>query len=228
MNIACIIPARGGSKAIPKKNITDFCGKPLLAWSILQAQESEYLKSRVFVSSDSDEILDISKVYGANPIKRPDDISGDSASSESALFHALFEMENQLGKLDLVVFLQATSPLRATSDIDAAINEVFKGDFDSVFSASELEDFFIWTHDEHGELVSLNYDFKNRKRRQDIPKQYVENGSIYVFKPPVLFEHNNRLGGRIGVIKMENWKVYEVDTHEDREVCEYFFKKNIL
>jgi CMP-N,N'-diacetyllegionaminic acid synthase len=228
MNIVCIIPARGGSKGIPKKNIINVAGKPLIAWSIEQAQNSKYLKDHVYISSDCDEILNVAKKHGANVIKRPDDISGDKASSESALFHAIFEIEKNSDKVDLVVFLQATSPLRESKDIDNAIDELIEKKFDSLFSASELEDFFIWTYDDDKNLTSLNYDFLNRKRRQDVSAQFVENGSIYVFKPQVLFDHNNRLGGKIGMSLMESWKMYEIDSLEDKALCEYYIKsKNI-
>lgn len=224
LNIVCIIPARGGSKGIPKKNIIDVAGKPLVAWSIEQALKSKYLKNSVFISSDCDEILSVSKSYGAKTIKRPDDIADDKASSESALFHSIFEIEKQYGKIDLIVFLQATSPLRETKDIDNAIEELINKDLDSLFSASELEDFFIWTYDKNNSLTSLNYDFLNRKRRQEVSAQFVENGSIYVFKPQVLFDYNNRLGGKIGMSLMDSWKMYEIDTLEDKNLCEYYIK----
>lgn len=224
LNIACIIPARGGSKGIPKKNILDIAGKPLIAWSIEQAIKSKYLNKNVFISSDSDEILTIAKSYGAQQIKRPHDISGDKASSESALFHAITEIEKKLNKIDFIVFLQATSPLRESKDIDNAIETFIEKDLDSLFSASELEDFFIWTYDEKQNLKSLNYDYLNRKRRQDVPKQFVENGSIYIFKPQILFDYNNRLGGKIGMSIMDNWKIHEIDNLEDKELCEYYIK----
>lgn len=224
LNIVCIIPARGGSKGIHKKNIIDVAGKPLVAWSIEQALNSKYIKNKVFVSSDCEKILSVSEDYGAKVILRPEDISDDKASSESALFHSIFDIEKNYEKIDLVVFLQATSPLRETKDIDNAIEELINKDFDSLFSASELEDFFIWTYDKNKNLKSLNYDYLNRKRRQDVEAQFVENGSIYVFKPQVLFDNNNRLGGKIGMTLMDSWKLYEIDTLEDKSLCEYYIK----
>lgn len=224
LNIVCIIPARGGSKGLPKKNIIDVAGKPLIVWSIEKALQSKYIANKVFVSSDCDEILSISMSYGAKCIKRPDDISGDKASSESALLHAIFEIEKECGEIDLIVFLQATSPLRETKDIDNAIEKLINENLDSLFSASKLEDFFIWTYDENENLKSLNYDFLNRKRRQDISEQFVENGSIYLFKPQVLFDYNNRLGGKIGMSFMEHWKMYEIDSIEDKSLCEYYIR----
>ena len=114
-HIAAIIPARGGSKGIPNKNIINFCGKPLIAWSILQALAVEKISS-VWVTSDSEEILEIAQSYGALAIKRPSEISGNDASSESAWLHAINYIEGLGKKIDLVIGMQATSPLRASSD----------------------------------------------------------------------------------------------------------------
>lgn len=225
--IVCIIPARGGSKGIPGKNIVDFAGKPLIAWSIEQAIKSKYIKD-VYVSSDSDDILSISSSFGAKTIKRPADISGNAATSESALLHALSEIKPAP---ELIVFLQAVAPLRKSEDIDRAIEKISGDNADSLFSGSYLGNFFVWMETEKG-LKSLNYDFENRKRRQDIDKSYVdksyvENGSIYIFKPEVLKNGNNRLGGRISLYEMEFWQSFEIDTTEDLELCEWLFDKHI-
>ena len=227
-NMVCIIPARGGSKGIPMKNILVVADKPLIAWSVEQANASKYLKGRVYVTSDCDDILDIAAKYGANRIKRPEGISGDSSTSESALIHALGEIAKTVKNIDLVVFLQATSPLRETKDIDKAIEMVLEGGYDSLFSSTELHDFFIWTQEGEGNPESLNYDFRNRKRRQDVKKQYVENGSIYVFKPEILTREGNRLGGKIGISVMDSWKVHEIDTMDNVELCEFYLRNKIL
>ena len=124
--------------------------------------------------------------------------------------------------------LQPTSPLRSSEDIDNAIEELFEQDVDSLFSAVELEDFFIWERNESGKLQSVNYDFENRQRRQDINGQFVENGSIYVFKPSVVLENNNRLGGKIGVSIMESWKIHEIDSYDDLEMCRFIYNKKVL
>jgi CMP-N,N'-diacetyllegionaminic acid synthase len=228
MNIACIIPARRGSKGIPNKNIINVEGKPLLVWSIEQALAIKSLENKIFVSSDCDEILSVASNAGAHKIKRPKDISGDTASSESALIHALDIIEEKLGKLDFIVFLQATSPLREPIDIENAILEFMKGRYDSLFSATLLEDFFIWKKNNLNKLVSFNYDFKSRKPRQEIEPQYVENGSIYIFKPSLLRTTLNRLGGEIGVSIMESWKIHEIDLIDDIDLCEYYIRKKII
>ena len=185
MNIVCIIPARGDSKEIVDKNIIDFCGKPLLAWSIEQALSSSYIKS-IYVSSDSNQILSISERYGARSIKRPKEIARDESTSEEALIHAITQIEkNTNERIDFVVFLQGTSPLRDSSDIDSAIDIFIKDNLDSLFSVCDLKDLMVWRNIDN-ELESINYDYKKRQRRQDIQKQYGENGSIYIFKPEII------------------------------------------
>lgn len=223
MKIITIIPARGGSKGIPKKNLADFCGKPLLQYSIEASIKCEKV-SKTYVSSDDEEILSLSSQLGAVPIKRPDDISGDKATSESALVHVLQTIPE---KPDAVCFLQATSPLRTSKDIENAIETYTNNGLDSLFSASPIEDFFVWHIEPGGVLKSLNHDFENRKRRQDISDQIVENGSIYIFNPDILTKHNNRLGGIIGYSLMESWKVHEIDSQHDLELCEFIYKQRI-
>lgn len=220
--IVAIIPARGGSKGIPKKNIIDFCGLPLLAWSILQAKAAQKVDD-VYVSTDSQEIKDVALKYGAKVIDRPEDISGDTATSESALLHAVDKIEGAGEKIKSVVFLQATSPLREAADIDRAVETMIVEKADSLFSAVDIGDFYIWQK-RGDKLESINYDYKNRKRRQDFAAQYGENGSIYVFTPEILREYNNRFGGKIAVSLMEFWKKFEVDSYEDLEFCSMIFK----
>ena len=221
--IIAIIPARGGSKGIPKKNIINFLGKPLLAWSIEDAKSSRLI-SAVYVSTDDKEIAKVSRKYGAEVIWRPKEFSGDSSPSEDALKHAMNEVyKAEPQKIDYVVFLQATSPLREAKDIDNAIKKIISADADSLFSGAEIEDFYIWKK-MGNKLVSFNYDYKKRKRRQDFGKQFVENGSIYIFRPEILFKYNNRLGGKIVISEMEFWKSFEIDDLESLKFCEEIFK----
>jgi CMP-N,N'-diacetyllegionaminic acid synthase len=213
-----VIPARGGSKGIPKKNLVDICGKPLLVWSIEHAIAARNVGS-VWVSSDDSEILEVASKNGARIIRRPDAISGDTATSESAWLHALDEIELSGTKVDYMVALQATSPVRSNDDIDNAINVLKSGNYDSVFASAMATDFNFWRRNSEGKLHSANYDYKYRGRRQDRADQYLENGSIYVFKPNVLRQHNNRLGGKIGTYIMPMWRSFQIDELEDIELC---------
>ena len=134
MKNAAIIPARGGSKGIPKKNLINFCGKPLIYWSIKQAQLSKKIDS-VWVTSDDKEILKVSEKYGANIIKRPNQLATDFSSSESAWIHAIDHIQNETNiKLEYAIGLQPTSPIRNFSDFDLAIEYFCKKNLDSLLS----------------------------------------------------------------------------------------------
>lgn len=222
-----MIAARGGSKGIPGKNLIDFCGRPLISWSIEQAGKTKGISS-VWVTSDSEEILSVSQKYGAKVVLRPSELATDTASSEVAWRHALDVIEKIEGCVDTVVALQATSPLREPEDLERGLRDFKEQKVDSLFSCSALEDFFIWTRDQGGELQSVNYDYQNRKRRQDIQEQYVENGSFYLFKPWVLRETGNRLAGKMGISKMEFWKMFEIDSLKSLEMCQVLMNHYLL
>lgn len=218
-----VIAARGGSKGIPNKNLLDICGKPLLAWSIEQALGAPSI-SEVAVSSDSDRILEIAASYGAVPVKRPADISDDAATSESAWLHALNAREVATGPFSRVVALQATSPVRESADIEGALVQYERDKLDSLLTVCEVEDFFNWRINPEGHGESINYDWRNRRRRQEIEKRYLENGSFYVFPPSLLRETNNRLGGHIGLYLIERHKMFQIDRPEDVELCAAIMK----
>lgn len=219
---ACIILARGGSKSIPNKNIIEFCGLPLIAHSILQSLEVDCIKE-VYVSSDSDEILSIAEEYGAIKIKRPNCLADDESTSESALVDAINQIETNK-HYDSYIFLQPTSPIRESSDIKGAINLFENENLDSLFSSCKSEDFLIWKI-ENNKLESVNYNADNRQRRQDKTEEVVENGSIYIFKKDGFLEKENRLFGSIGTYLMSFNKVFEIDSYEDVDVCEFFYRK---
>lgn len=217
-----IIPARGGSKGVPGKNIRVIKDKPLIAYSIQDAQEA-HLVDQVYVSTDDQEIASVARNYGAEVIQRPLEFATDTASSESALIHALSEVEKTGVTPELVVFLQCTSPLRAGSDIDRAIKQLRSENADSLLSVSPTHR-FLW-HQVNGVAQSINYDYHQRPRRQDINPQYMENGSIYIFKPWVLKELNNRLGGKISLLVMNEEQSHEIDSLEDFEYVEFLLNK---
>ncbi len=226
-SIAAIILARGGSKGIPKKNIVDFCGKPLIAWTIEQLRAVRAITS-IWVSSDSREILSIGRNSGAEIIQRPPAISGDTATSESGWLHALEYIEQKVGGVELLVAPQVTSPLREAVDIERGLRDFKTQQCDSMFSASFAQDLYFWEERPDGTLRSVNYDYRSRKRRQDISRRYIENGSFYIFKPEVLRQHKNRFGGKIGMTKMASWKMFEIDSMEDLKVCAALMRAFLL
>ncbi|MHB0768691.1 acylneuraminate cytidylyltransferase family protein [Bradyrhizobium sp. 5.13L] len=212
-----VIAARGGSKGIPHKNLLDLCGKPLIAWTVEQARAARGVDV-VAVSSDSDNILAAAEAAGAVGVRRPDDISGDLASSESAWLHALDATEARMGRFERIVALQATSPIREPGDIESALATFDRDQLDSLLSVCEVEDYFNWRIGASGP-EPINYDYRNRRMRQQIEKRYLENGSFYVLIPSLLREHNNRLGGKIGFHVMERHKMFQIDRPEDVKLC---------
>ena len=219
MRVHAIIPARGGSKGIPNKNLIPICQKPLLAWSIIHAQTASHV-DQVWVTSDSQPILDTAAAYGARPIKRPAELADDDSTSESAWLHSLRFIERQGIKVDLVLAMQATSPLRQSTDLDKAIDLYNKYHFDSLFASCEIEDYFVWKGDCTSHCEPVNHNYKQRRRRQEIEPLFLENGSFYIFKPENLRLYQNRLHGIIGTFPMEHWKKFQIDRLDDVDACE--------
>jgi N-acylneuraminate cytidylyltransferase len=219
MRCCAIIPARAGSKGIPRKNVRPLCGKPLIAYSIEHALHTRSI-DRVVVSTDDPQIGSVSTNYGAEVVWRPAEISGDTASSESALLHTLdYLHSNENYEADLVVFLQATSPLRRPDDIQNAIEVFHRERADSLFSACPVPG-FVWQRDGEN-LTSFTYDFRQRPRRQEAAEYLMENGSIFIFKPWVLRNLGNRLGGKMAVYLMSLEDSFEVDDPDDLQLLEH-------
>jgi len=219
--IIAIIPARGGSKAIPKKNIKIFAGKPLIVHSIEQALTTPQIDT-VYVSTDDDEIAKVSRKVGAEIIHRPREISGDTATTESAIEHTLSVLKE---KPNIIVLLQATSPLRPKSSIENAIDKFINGNYDSLLSISPTHRFF-WKI-KNGQ-INAEYDYMNRPRRQAIKQEdikYVENGSIYIFTREHFEKNGNRLGGRIGYVIFPEEYSFEIDNYSDFEFFEILAKQ---
>ena len=179
--ILAFIPARGGSKSIPKKNIALCGGKPLIFWTIDAAKRSKYI-DRIVVSSDSLEIQKIGTQYGAEAIKRPKHLATDKAKPEQTLSHALNWLERRRFEPDIIIYLQPTSPLRNTEHIDKALEELIDKKAAALISVCDIEKKYLKTFiaGEQGRLkgaVNNNYPFMNR---QELPDVYLPNGAIYI------------------------------------------------
>jgi YrbI family 3-deoxy-D-manno-octulosonate 8-phosphate phosphatase len=227
MNIISIIPASEGSKNIPGKNFIPICGKPLIGWTIEQSIKTKLIK-QTFVISDNIEIAEISEQFGAKIIKWPDSDGDNFVSSEIVLMHALDIIKANFHiEPDLIVFLQASLPLRKQNDIKDCINKLLYDDSDSIFSGCLYGDFPIWELSEN-KWQSLNYDYFNMGARQQITPKFAENGSIYVFKPDILTKFNNRLGGKISIFEMEFWQTWKIDNSEDIKIVESLMYTKII
>jgi len=226
MKIQAIIIARGDSKGIHKKNIVNFFGKPLIYWTINQIKTSRICKD-IWVSSDNDEILNISKKFGAKIIKRPKKFAKDKSSSEEAWLHAINYIENQkklkIDDNDILITPQVTSPLRKPIDFCNALKEFKEKNLDSLFTGDIINDYFIWEK-KNNILLSTNYNYKKRLVRQKIFPKIHENGSFYIFKKKILTKYKNRLGGKIGSYLMPKNQSFQIDDNEDLIICKTLFK----
>ncbi len=183
-----IIPARGGSKRLPRKNLLDLCGKPLIAWSIEAGIKSKYLDT-IVLSSDDSEILKIGEDYKIQTIKRPQKLASDIASSVDVAKHVIKNLESY----EYIVLLQPTSPLRDSSHIDEAIELLENKNADAIISVCEMDHSPLWSNTLN-ENLSMQ-DFLNKdvlqKRSQDLDKYYRLNGAIYICKTKRFIEESS-------------------------------------
>lgn len=217
--ILAVIPARGGSKGIPSKNIIDVGGKPLIKYTIDAAIGSTSVTHCV-VSTDSDEIADVALACGALvPFKRPAHLSSDEALSLPVIQHAVYLMEAKHGyKYDIVVMLQPTTPLRQTEDIDDAINLLCKTNADSVISVVSVESYHPLRMKRvvDGHLINyIEQGYEDMRPRQSLPPVYIRNGAVYAVKRDVLMNDNSFTGTDCRAHIMNSERSVNIDTYED-------------
>ena len=221
--ILAIIPARGGSKGIPRKNIRLLAGRPLIVHTIEQALKSKYL-DKVIVSTDDQEIEEISKKYRAKVVKRPEELAEDSTLMLPVMEHVVSYLENNENyKPDIIVLLQPTSPFRQVQHIDEAIDKFLKENYDSLLSVCPFHE-FIWRK-KRNTAFSINYDFKKRVNKQDKEPEYRENGAIYISKYDVLIKRHNLLDNEVGLYIMPEENSVNIDTEFDFWLCEQILTK---
>lgn len=207
-----VIPARGGSKGVPRKNLRTLAGQPLLA-HIIGAARAARRVSRVLVSTDDDEIARVATTYGADVVRRPAVISGDTAASELAVLHALETYRPGGNMPALTAFLQATSPLTLPEDIDGAIETLRAAHADACFTAMPFTH-FLW-REEGGSAVGINHDPRRRQMRQQMAPQYLENGAVYVMRSEGFLEARHRFFGKTVIHVMPGERCLEIDSVED-------------
>ncbi len=220
-----IILARGGSKRLPRKNVLDLCGKPLIAYSIEAGLKSKYI-DEVVVSSDNDEIISISEEFGANTIKRPEELSNDTATTFDAIKHAIDNVE----KYDYIVLLQPTSPLRDSKHIDEAIELLEIKNADAVVSVCEMDHSPLWSNTLDASLSMKNFltDEILNKRSQDLEKYYRLNGAIYICKTDKLIEEKSfMLKDNIFAYVMNKQSSVDIDEEIDFKMAEAIKNKRV-
>jgi N-acylneuraminate cytidylyltransferase len=206
-----IIPARGGSKGIPNKNLQTVGGVTLLARTISACLQSASITS-VYVSTDSDEIAAVASSCGAQVIHRPASLSGDNASSESALLHALDEIEKQSSLPQNVLFAQCTSPFILHADIDGVLGLL--QNHDSALTVTHNHA-FIWRRDRSGNAIGINHDSAIRLPRQQLDPEYKETGAVYAMNVEQFRKSGHRFFGRIGMYEVPAERSMEIDEPAD-------------
>jgi CMP-N,N'-diacetyllegionaminic acid synthase len=230
-SILCTICARGGSKGVKNKNIRLLNGKPLIGYTIEIAKETK-LFDHIIVSSDSEEIISNAKKFGAEVIfKRPDELSQDNTAKLPVIQHALLESEKYFNKkFDYLIDLDATSPLRNKDDIFGAFETLINNNYDNVITASNARRSPYFNLVEINENGKVNLSKKPEKpivRRQDSPKCFDMNASIYVWKRENLLNNISLFSGNCGIFIMPEERSIDIDSELDFEIVEYLIKKRV-
>lgn len=227
MNILGIIPARGGSKGIPKKNIKRLGSKPLLEYTHASAKESDFLTATI-LSSDSNEIISVARKIGIEvPFIRPPELAGDNSPSIEVIKHAINFYEGKNVIFDAICLLQPTTPFRRKGLIDDAIKLFRSGNYDSFISVRQvpLEYNPHWVfEDKNGQLKLATGENEIISRRQDLPKTYHRDGALYLTKTDIIKKNNSLYGNKIGYIDTTGTPYVNIDTPKDWIVAEEIIK----
>jgi len=220
-SVVAVVPARAGSKGIPGKNLRAVAGRSLVRRAVEAALDATSIDA-VVVSTDGDAIAAEAERAGARVVRRPTELAGDEASSESALLHVLDDLAAAGEEPEVVVFLQATSPFTDPADLDAAVARVRDGLADSVFAATPSHA-FLWRierePDGAGTARAVNHDAAVRPRRQDREPEYRETGAFYVFRTAAFRQHRHRFHGRVELVVVDPRGAIDIDDPGDLAVA---------
>lgn len=218
-SVLAIIPARGGSKGLPGKNIKILAGKPLIAWTIEEAKKSKYI-DRLILSSEDDEIISVAKEWGCEvPFKRPAELAKDDTPGIEPVLHAIETLKE---KYDYICLLQPTSPLRKVEHIDGCIEKCLFTNSDSCVSVTEVDKSPYWMYKIDGDdkLIPL-IDGNLITRRQDLPKVYALNGAVYVAKSEVIQHQKKIITSNSLALVMPQKNSADIDNSLDFDYCNF-------
>jgi len=218
-SVLAIIPARGGSKGIPRKNIRMLAGKPLIAWTIDEAKKSKYI-DRLILSSEDEEIIKVAKDWGCEvPFIRPVELAQDDTPGIEPVLHALDTLKE---KYDYVVLLQPTSPLRSVDDIDSCIESCFSSHAPSCVSVTEVDQHphLMYEVDKTGALSPFLSQKKAIYRRQDLPLVYILNGAVYIAESAWIQQSRSFLRPDTKAYAMPKERSLDIDDNVDFKIAE--------
>ena len=223
-NILCIIPARGGSKRIPRKNIVELCGKPMLAYTIEAAEQSK-LFDRVIVSTEDDEIAAVAEKYGAYVEKRNKELATDKATVLDVCLDLLEKYENEGQSFDYICILLPTSPLRTGDDLVNAFKKFEESDGNALMAVTTYAISPFWALKEDNGFLVPYFGEKYMVRSQDLPEVFVDNGAVYVFKIDTLKQERRFFCSKLVPFEMPRERSIDVDEKVDLELAEFFLSK---
>lgn len=220
MNILAVIPARGGSKGIPRKNVRLLNEKPLIYYAISNAKNSDFIND-VYVSTDDDEITMISKKYESKIIERNPELGKDAVTLDPVIYEALQRIELQEDKkYDIIITMQATSPLLKKETLDKAIEYFISNNLDTLISVIN-KPHLSWTRDENNVIIP---NYKKRLNRQQLPANYLETGSFVITKREYVTE-TSRFGKKVSVYEVSEEEAIDIDDYNDWILCENILKR---
>ena len=223
INILIVIPARGGSKSIPRKNLRLLNGKPLIYYSIKTALSSRF-NADIYVSSDDDEILITAKLFGALPHKRDARIADDKSTLDPVIYSCYeFAMQENCKSYDLIITMQPTSPLLKTSSLDSAIQQAIDNfKTDTIIAAKDTTS-LTWRKEDNKYLPN----YKKRLNRQDLTPNYTETGAFLITRKSVI-SPTNRIGDHVDLYLLSDGEEIDIDTFDDWNICEYKLKRKTI
>lgn len=222
-----IIPARGGSKGLPRKNILNIAGKPLIAWTIEEAEKSKYI-DRVILSSEDEEIIQVAISWGCDvPFRRPKELAEDHSPTNDVIKDILIKLST---RYDYIVLLQPTSPLRIVKDIDGCIERCVKQRVNACVTVTQAEKSPYWMYylDSSDSMQPLLDSEDNKLRRQDLPNIYALNGAVYVVQCQSFIENRNFLTGQTLAYVMPKERSMDIDTELDFHLANFLLENRHL
>ncbi len=227
MNILSMIPARGGSKGVPRKNVRRVAGKPLIAWTI-EAAQSSCVSDSFFVSTDDTEITQVAREWGAAVKPRPSELAGDKTPMVDVIRHVFLENEKEAGRqFDYFLLLQPTAPMRTGEDIDQALKILQESGADSVVSVYQVEDAHpSRMYHQVGGWLEPFYQEPPGSLRQDLSAVYHRNGAVYACKRELLLDRGELWGGRIAPYIMPLSRSANIDAPIDLEWADFLLSRD--
>jgi CMP-N,N'-diacetyllegionaminic acid synthase len=221
--VVAVIPARGGSRRLPGKNLALLGGRPLIAHTI-EAARGAYLVDQVIVSTEDATIARVARAHGAQVLRRPARLATDHATTEAVLLHAVDQLRRRGARPDVVVLLQATSPLRTAAPVDMAVARILDGGCDSVISVTS-DPHLHWEGALEEGIFVPRRPLADRPRTQDLPPRYREDGAIYAMRTRLLLSTGLRMGGKLGAVLLSPEESVDIDTAADLALAAHHLER---